>query len=156
VAIIVPKSKLKKLIITLKKKKLCIVVTNGCFDLIHKGHIEIFKKSKKLGDKLIVLVNSDNSIKRLKGSSRPIILLKDRLSLLTSIKYIDYIVTFNSLTPVDLYKAIKPNFLTKGSEYKIQKLAGEKIIRKFNGKIKLIKMLPGLSTTNIIEKIKKL
>lgn len=155
-AIIVPKSKLKKLIITLKKKKLCIVVTNGCFDLIHKGHIEIFKKSKKLGDKLIVLVNSDNSIKRLKGSSRPIILLKDRLSLLTSIKYIDYIVTFNSLTPVDLYKAIKPNFLTKGSEYKIQKLAGEKIIRKFNGKIKLIKMLPGLSTTNIIEKIKKL
>ena len=155
-AIIVPKSKLKKLIITLKKKKLCIVVTNGCFDLIHKGHIEIFKKSKKLGDKLIVLVNSDNSIKRLKGSSRPIILLKDRLSLLTSIKYIDYIVTFNSLTPVDLYKTIKPNFLTKGSEYKIQKLAGEKIIRKFNGKIKLIKMLPGLSTTNIIEKIKKL
>lgn len=155
-AIIVPKSKLKKLIIALKKKKLKIVVTNGCFDLIHKGHIEVFKKSKKLGNKLIVLVNSDNSIKRLKGRSRPIILLKDRLSLLTSIKYIDYIVTFNSLTPVDLYKTIKPNFLTKGSEYKIQKLAGEKIIRKFKGKIKLIKMLPGLSTTKIIEKIKKL
>lgn len=155
-AIIVPKSKLKKLITTLKKKKFNIVVTNGCFDLIHKGHIEIFKKSKKLGNKLIVLVNSDNSIKRLKGSSRPIILLNDRLSLLTSIKYIDYIVTFNSLTPVDLYKTIKPNFLTKGSEYKIQKLAGEKIIRKFKGKIKLIKMLPGLSTTKIIEKIKKL
>ena len=101
-------------------------------------------------------MNSDNSIKRLKGSSRPIILLNERLSLLTSIKYIDYIVTFNSLTPVDLYKTIKPNFLTKGSEYKIQKLAGEKIIRKFKGKIKLIKMLPGLSTTKIIEKIKKL
>ena len=76
---IVSKSSLNKLIKNLKKKKISIVVTNGCFDLIHKGHIEVFKKSKMLGDKLIVLVNSDNSIKRLKGKSRPIILLKDRL-----------------------------------------------------------------------------
>jgi len=75
---------------------------------------------------------------------------------LSSIKYIDYLVTFNSLTPVSLYKIIKPNFLTKGSEYRIKELAGEKIIKKFDGKIKLIKMLPGLSTTKIIEKIKKL
>jgi len=156
VARIVSKSSLNKLIKNLKKKKISIVVTNGCFDLIHKGHIEVFKKSKMLGDKLIVLVNSDNSIKRLKGKSRPIILLKDRLSILTSIKYIDYIVVFNSLTPVNLYKIIQPNFLTKGSEYKKGKLAGEKIIKKFNGKIKLIKMLPGLSTTKIIKKIKKL
>ncbi len=153
---VISNNKLKKLIKNLKKKKLSIVVTNGCFDIIHKGHIEIFKKSKILADKLIVLVNSDNSIKKLKGRSRPIVSIKDRLSLLSSIKYIDYLVTFNSLTPVSLYKIIKPNFLTKGSEYRIKELAGEKIIKKFDGKIKLIKMLPGLSTTKIIEKIKKL
>ena len=87
---VISNNKLKKLIKNLKKK-LSIVVTNGCFDIIHKGHIEIFKKSKILADKLIVLVNSDNSIKKLKGRSRPIVSIKDRLSLLSSIKYIDYL-----------------------------------------------------------------
>lgn len=145
---------LKKTIKNLKKKNLSLVVTNGCFDIIHPGHIKIFEESKKLGDKLIVLVNTDKSIKKLKGKTRPIISLKSRLKILSSIEHIDYLVAFDQLTPVNLYNIIKPNFLTKGSQYKIKELAGEKIIKKNNGKIKLIKMISKFSTSNIINKIK--
>ena len=143
--------KFKEILLDLKKK---IVVTNGCFDIVHYGHIKIFKKSKELGDVLIVLVNSDSSIKKIKGPNRPIISLKPRLNLLSSIKYIDYIIPFNHTTPTKLYQIIKPNFLTKGSQYKKKEIAGSKIIEKNNGKIKLIKMIPGISTSKIIKKIK--
>lgn len=145
---------LKKYIKNFKKKNLLIVVTNGCFDIIHPGHIKIFEESKKLGDKLIVLVNTDKSVKKLKGETRPIISLKSRLKILSSIEHIDYLVAFDQPTPVNLYNIIKPDFLTKGSQYKIKELAGEKIIKKNNGKIKLIKMISKFSTSNIINKIK--
>ena len=149
-------SKLKRKIKDLKKREKKIVVTNGCFDLIHHGHIKIFKDSKQLGDILIVLVNSDKSIKKIKGDKRPIISLKPRLSLLSSISYIDYVVPFDYLTPEKLYQIIKPNILTKGSQYRKSELAGANIISKNKGKIKLIKMISGISTSAIIKKIRNL
>ena len=100
------------------------MVTNGCFDIIHPGHIKIFKSSKNKGDKLLVLVNSDKSIKLNKGKKRPIIKLKDRIQVLSSIQFIDYLVVFNNKTPEKIISRIKPDVLTKGSSIKKQILQG--------------------------------
>ena len=105
---------------SIKSKK--VVVTNGCFDIIHSGHIEIFKKSKELGDVLIVLVNTDKSIKKNKGINRPIIKQEQRLKVLSAISYIDYIVPFDQLTPIKLYNKIKPSIVTKGKQYKVNQI----------------------------------
>lgn len=140
----------------LKKNNQKLVVTNGCFDILHPGHIKIFKSSKNSGDKLLVLINSDKSIKLNKGNKRPIQNLKSRIQILNSIKYIDYILVFDKKTPEKIISKIKPDILTKGSEYKKSQIAGNKIINKEGGKIKLIKMFKKYSTTNIIKKIKNL
>ena len=133
-----------------------LVVTNGCFDILHSGHIELIKQSKKFGDKLFLLINSDKSVKKNKGSFRPILNENIRLKIMNSIKYIDYIIPFDEKTPVNLYKKIKPQILVKGSQYKKSQIAGNKIITKNGGKIKLVKMIDKISTTIIINKIKNL
>jgi rfaE bifunctional protein nucleotidyltransferase chain/domain len=148
-------SKLDKILKdSIKLKK--VVVTNGCFDIIHSGHIEIFKKSKELGDVLIVLVNTDKSIKKNKGINRPIIKQEQRLKVLSAISYIDYIVPFDQLTPIKLYNKIKPSIVTKGKQYKINQIAGNKTINKNKGTIKLIKMVDNISTSKIIKKIQSI
>ena len=139
---------------SIKSKK--VVVTNGCFDIIHSGHIEIFKKSKELGDVLIVLVNTDKSIKKNKGINRPIIKQEQRLKVLSAISYIDYIVPFDQLTPIKLYNKIKPSIVTKGKQYKVNQIVGNKIISKNKGTIKLIKMVDNISTSKIIKKIQSI
>jgi len=146
---------LKKKFFNLKKRNKKIVMTNGCFDIIHAGHIKIFKESKKLGDILVVAVNSDRSIKKLKGNSRPFNKIKDRLSVLESIIYIDHILVFNSLTPKNIYQKLKPHIITKGSEYHKSEVVGSLSITKNNGKVILIKMLKNRSTSNLAKKINK-
>ena len=106
---------LQKLKNSLRSKR--IVMTNGCFDIIHSGHIEYLRKSKKYGDVLIVAINSDASVKLNKGRKRPIINLRDRIIILSELRSVDYIITFNSKTPKNLYKIIKPNIITKGQDY---------------------------------------
>ena len=140
----------------LKKKNKILVTTNGCFDILHPGHIKIFEESKKKGDKLLVLINSDKSIKLNKGNKRPILKLNDRISILNSISYIDYILVFKELTPEKILSKIKTDILTKGSEYEKSKIAGSKKIIMGGGKVYLIKMLKNYSSTNIIKKIKNL
>ncbi len=138
-----------------KLAKKSLVMTNGCFDILHAGHIEYLYKSRKLGDKLLIAVNSDKSVKLLKGSKRPIINFKDRIKILSSLVFVDFIIKFDSKTPDELYKIIKPNILTKGDEYKkISLIAGSKHVIESGGKVKLIKMKKNYSTTNIIKKIK--
>ena len=148
---------LKKKVTQLKLKKKIIVMTNGCFDIIHSGHIKILKKSKDLGDILIVAINSDKSIKANKGNDRPFNTLRDRLSVLNSISYIDYVLVFNTETPDKLYKYILPNILTKGAEYSRQKsnIAGGHHVMANKGKIIFVSMKKNLSTTNILKRIKK-
>tara|TARA_B110000008_G_scaffold146972_1_gene148609 strand:- start:116 stop:589 length:474 start_codon:yes stop_codon:yes gene_type:complete len=137
----------------LSKKSL--VMTNGCFDILHAGHIEYLYKSRKLGDKLLIAVNSDKSIKLLKGKKRPIINFNDRIKILSSLNFVDFIIKFDAKTPDRLYKMIKPNILTKGDEYKkINLIAGSNDVLKAGGKVKLINMKKNYSTTNIINKIK--
>ncbi len=155
-SIIKSRVKLNNILKKLKNENKKLVVTNGCFDILHSGHIELVKQSKRLGDKLFLLINSDKSVKKNKGNFRPILKENIRYKIMNSIKYIDYIVPFDEKTPVNLYKKIKPNVLVKGNQYKKNQIAGNKIITKNGGKIKLIKMIDKISTTVIINKIKNL
>ncbi|MEE2694802.1 MAG: D-glycero-beta-D-manno-heptose-7-phosphate kinase [Pseudomonadota bacterium] len=127
--------------------------TNGCFDLIHQGHIFYLKEARKRCDFLILALNSDSSIRRLKGKDRPIINQKDRSEVLQNFNFVDRIVIFNEKTPIDLIKKIKPNFIFKGDDYLVKEVVGHKEIKEWGGKVILIKCVKGKSTSNIIRKI---
>ena len=132
-----------------------IVFTNGCFDIIHRGHIEVLARAADLGDKLIVGLNSDVSIQKLKGKDRPIIQENSRAILLAALDFIDAIVLFSKETPLDLITTLKPDILAKGGDYKIDTIVGHKIVKENGGEVILIPFVDGFSSTNIINKIKK-
>lgn len=131
-----------------------IVFTNGCFDIIHSGHISYLAESKKLGDILIIGLNSDNSVKRLKGENRPINTQNDRAIVLSGLKSVDYVCIFEEDTPLNLILTIKPNVLTKGGDYKIEEIVGYEFLTQNNGEVVIIDFVDGKSTTNIINKAK--
>jgi D-beta-D-heptose 7-phosphate kinase/D-beta-D-heptose 1-phosphate adenosyltransferase len=131
-----------------------IVFTNGCFDIIHKGHIKLLKESKNMGEILIVGLNSDSSIKKLKGADRPINNQSNRFDVLSSISFVDYIIVFDDLTPYELIKKLKPSVLVKGSDYSIDEVVGHDVVKKYNGEVRLVKLIDNISTTNLINKIK--
>ena len=138
-----------------KKNGEKIVMTNGCFDLLHPGHIDYLKKAKKLGDRLIVAVNTDESVKRLKGSSRPINPVESRMQILEELECTDWIIPFEEDTPRALIAKILPDILVKGSDYKVEEIAGSKEVIENGGEVILIDYLDGFSTSSIIENIKK-
>lgn len=142
--------KLCSLVNKYNKQNKKIVFTNGCFDIIHAGHIKLLKEAKKQGDVLIVGINSDSSIRRIKGKERPIINQKQRAAILSAIKYVDHVVIYNELTPYKLIKKLKPHILVKGSDYKLNEVVGRSLVKK----VILVPILKGASTTNIINKIK--
>ena len=139
-----------------KKEGKKIVFTNGCFDLIHPGHLSYLLEAAHLGDKLIIGVNTDNSVRRIKGEERPINNEQTRLQLLAAMFFVDAVVLFDEPTPADLIEAIKPDILVKGGDYKIDGIVGAKETIERGGTVKVLNFLPGYSSTNIIEKIKKL
>ena len=131
-----------------------IIFTNGCFDLIHLGHLEILARSADLGDKLIVGINSDMSIKKIKGNSRPIIQEDSRAKQLAAIEFVDAVILFNEDTPYDLINFINPDIITKGGDYKKNDVIGNELMNKKAGKVVIIPLTQGFSTTSILEKIK--
>lgn len=131
-----------------------IVFTNGCFDLLHQGHIEVLAKASDLGSRFIVGLNSDVSVKLLKGESRPINNEKARALLLAAIAFIDAVVVFSKETPKQLIAEIRPNILAKGGDYKIKDIVGHDIVQKNGGKVISIPLTQGFSSTHIIEKIR--
>jgi rfaE bifunctional protein nucleotidyltransferase chain/domain len=132
-----------------------IVWTNGCFDLLHLGHIDYLSKAKDQGDILIVGVNTDASVKRIKKEGRPITDEKSRSIIMASLRFVDAVVLFDEDTPYKMIKLIQPDVLVKGSDYKAQDIVGYDIVEAHGGQIVTINFLPGYSTTNIEEKIKK-
>ena len=146
---------LKEIIKELKVQGLKIVFTNGCFDIIHRGHVEYLKRAKRLGDILIIGVNSDKSIKRIKGNKRPLTPLKSREYILDNLKPVDIVIPFDEETPIKLIKIIKPPVHVKGGDYKDEDLPESKVIREYGGIIKIIPLTKGFSTTNTIRKILK-
>ena len=128
--------------------------TNGCFDLLHTGHISYLKSAKQKCDLLILGLNSDESIKKLKGKNRPIVEQKDRVEILSSFPFVDKIVVFEEATPIKLIKKIKPNVIFKGKDYKKEDVVGFYESKKWQGKVILIDFVENKSTTNLIERIK--
>jgi rfaE bifunctional protein nucleotidyltransferase chain/domain len=139
-----------------KKNSKKIVFTNGCFDLIHPGHLSYLLEAASLGDQLIVGVNTDSSVRKIKGQERPINEEQSRLQLLAALFFVDAVVLFDEPTPADLIEAIKPDILVKGGDYQIDGIVGAKETIERGGTVKVLNFLPGYSSTNIIEKIKKL
>ena len=135
----------------LKLKERKIVFTNGCFDLLHSGHVSYLEAAKKFGDILIIGLNSDQSVRSLKGENRPINSQSERAYLLAALEVVDYVVIFEDDTPYELIKLVQPNILVKGSDYKGKKIVGEDIAEE----LKLVEFLEGKSSTNIIKKIKQ-
>ncbi len=131
-----------------------IVFTNGCFDLLHLGHVEYLKKAKSLGDRLIVAVNSDASVRKLKGEHRPILPEFERLALLAALSCVDWVVSFEEDTPEPLLNLLKPDVLVKGGDYTETQIVGHEIVKSYGGKVLPLSFIPGRSSTQIIEKIR--
>ncbi|MBI4708562.1 MAG: D-glycero-beta-D-manno-heptose 1-phosphate adenylyltransferase [Candidatus Omnitrophica bacterium] len=151
-----PLSKLEKIAASLRKKGKKIVFTNGCFDILHYGHVMYLERAKKSGDILIVGVNSDSSIRKIKGKLRPIVNENDRIRVISGLQSVDYAVLFKENTPLNLITAIKPDVLVKGADWSKNNIVGADFIKSYGGKIKTINLAKGRSTSSIIEKIGKL
>lgn len=130
-----------------------IVTTNGCFDIIHAGHVRYLKQARELGDILIVCLNSDDSVKRLKGPSRPLNAENDRAEVLSSLCSVDYVIIFGGDTPIKILEQIKPDIHVKGGDYTEETLPEAKIIKEAGGRVEFIPLVEGRSTTNIIKRI---
>jgi rfaE bifunctional protein nucleotidyltransferase chain/domain len=132
-----------------------IVFTNGCFDILHLGHVDYLEKARNLGDKLVVGLNSDSSIKKIKGPGRPVLDESARSRILASLSFVDAVILFSEETPLDLIRALKPDILVKGNDYVAENIVGAEFVKSYGGSIKTIDLIQGYSTSGIINKIKK-
>ena len=146
---------LTRIIVQLKAKGKKIVFTNGCFDLLHYGHVQYLAAAKNKGDILVVGLNSDASVKRIKGRRRPLIPEMDRARIIAALESVDYVVLFNDDTPLKLIKLIKPDILIKGADWKKNNIVGSDQVITGGGRVFTIKIAKGRSTTNLIKKIVK-
>lgn len=137
-----------------KKNDFKLVFTNGCFDILHVGHIRYLNEAKALGNFLVVAVNSDASVHKIKGPSRPIQNESDRAEILAALAAVDAVVIFNEETPLEIIKAIQPDVLVKGGDWPINKIVGHELVQARGGLVKSLKFVEGRSTTDIIERSK--
>jgi rfaE bifunctional protein nucleotidyltransferase chain/domain len=140
---------LHKILDALKKRKKTIVFTNGCFDILHAGHVKSFETARSRGDVLVVAINTDASVRRLKGSKRPIVDENNRAKLLAGLASVDFVTFFDEDTPEELIKELRPDILVKGGDYKLDEIAGRQYVKK----VVRVPLVKGISTTKIIEKI---
>jgi rfaE bifunctional protein nucleotidyltransferase chain/domain len=134
-----------------QKKKKC-VFTNGCFDLLHQGHVSYLEKARKQGDLLIVALNSDASVQRLKGSERPLNHLEDRLEVIAALESVDAVTWFEDDTPLELIQLLRPRVLVKGGDWKVEQIVGASEVMSWGGKVRSIQYIQGKSTTQLIAK----
>lgn len=144
---------LEKIASRLHNNRKRLVFTNGCFDLLHYGHVKYLEQAKQKGDTLIVAVNSDSSVKRIKGNARPVVNEKDRLSLVAALESVDYVFLFNEDTPLKAIKKLKPDILVKGSDWRKQDIAGGDFVLNSGGKVLTVKLVKNRSTTDLVKKI---
>jgi rfaE bifunctional protein nucleotidyltransferase chain/domain len=147
---------LKKLIAGQRKKGKKIAFTNGCFDILHPGHVAYLENAKKKADILIAALNTDSSVRRLKGYPRPICSLRDRQRVLSGLGCIDYVTSFSEDTPAEIIGYLKPDIIIKGADYKTRDIAGGDIVRKYGGKVMRIKYIKGYSASALVKRIVKL
>jgi rfaE bifunctional protein nucleotidyltransferase chain/domain len=138
------------------KKEGKVVFTNGCFDIIHLGHVDYLEKARNLGQKLVVGLNTDASVQRLKGKTRPITDEKSRARVMASLSFVDAVILFDEDTPLELISYLKPDILVKGNDYTVETIVGADVVMKNGGKVETVPLVNGYSTSNVIEKIKQL
>jgi D-beta-D-heptose 7-phosphate kinase/D-beta-D-heptose 1-phosphate adenosyltransferase len=147
------RKELLKIIKNLKSKGKRIVFTNGCFDLLHLGHVRYLEEAKSLGDILVVAVNSDSSVRKLKGPKRPILPEADRTEILSGLECVDYITIFNEPDPLKLITSLKPDLLVKGGDWAREQIVGREVVENSGGELLIIPFIKGSSTTNVIDTI---
>ena len=150
------RTEIREICVKLRQQGKTIVFTNGCFDIIHAGHVTYLENAKVLGDVLVVGLNTDDSVRRLKGSGRPVNNEQDRALVLDSLRFVDYVTLFNEDTPYELIQEIKPDILVKGGDYTPETIVGADIVMQYGGKVVVIPLVKGKSTSGLIEKLKKI
>jgi rfaE bifunctional protein nucleotidyltransferase chain/domain len=146
-------SELSSKVIELKAQGKRVVTTNGCFDILHVGHVRFLQAARSLGDVLVVGLNSDASVKRLKGPTRPVIGQDDRAEILSALACVDYVCIFEEDTPVEFLKGVRPDVHAKGADYKPSDLAETPVVEALGGQVNIIELVPGKSTTSIVRLI---
>ncbi len=152
---VVSQQELKKRIQSWQSNGQKVVFSNGCFDILHLGHIDYLEKARAFGDKLVIGLNSDDSVRVLKGTNRPVNLQEARARMLAALSFVDGVTVFEEETPQELIDYLLPDVLVKGSDYKVENIVGAKSVIANGGSVETIDLVNGYSTTNIIEKIKK-
>lgn len=150
---VISRSELPKLIRRLRRQRQRIVFTNGVFDILHRGHVDYLTRGKRYGDVLIVGINSDASVRRLKGKSRPLQRQADRAAILQTLRPVDYVVIFGQATPIQLIKLIRPDILLKGADYKLSDIVGADEVRSWGGRVVRMRLTPGRSTSELIRSL---
>jgi rfaE bifunctional protein nucleotidyltransferase chain/domain len=137
----------------LRKKGKKVAFTNGCFDILHVGHVRYLREAKKTADVLVIALNSDSSVRAIKGEKRPLMPENERAELLAALEFIDFVTIFEELTPLELINYLKPDILIKGGDWPEEKVVGREEVKKWGGRVAIIPEVAGKSTTNIVEKI---
>ncbi len=138
----------------LKAERRSVVFTNGCFDILHRGHVDYLSKARAMGDVLVVGLNTDASVRRLKGPSRPVVDQDDRAVVMAALAVVDYVCLFSEDTPLELITAIVPDVLVKGADWPIDKVVGREVVESAGGRVQAIEFVPDRSTTSIIDRIR--
>lgn len=146
---------LKEILLRLQAGGKKVVFTNGCFDILHYGHVKYLEDAKKKGDVLVVAVNSDSSVKKIKGDNRPVTRERYRLATIASLASVDYVLLFKEETPLKIIKLLKPDILIKGADWEKKKIVGRDFVSSYGGKVTTLKLIKGCSTTGLIKKIAK-
>jgi D-beta-D-heptose 7-phosphate kinase/D-beta-D-heptose 1-phosphate adenosyltransferase len=152
---ILDRSTLKNKLEALRKEGKKIAFTNGCFDILHVGHVRYLREAKKAGDILVLALNSDSSVRAIKGEERPLVSEEERAEVIAALEFIDFVTIFPESTPLELINYLKPDILIKGGDWPEDKVVGRDEVKKWGGRVAIIPEVEGKSTTNIVEKIKK-
>ena len=149
---LIPRTQIASLCNRLRRQAKTIVFTNGVFDIIHMGHVHYLSKAKAMGDVLIIGLNTDASVRRIKGPGRPINRQSDRAGVLSALEFVDYVVYFSEETPARLIRQVRPDVLVKGADYLVSEIVGADFVTSYGGKVKRIALLPGRSTTRLMSR----
>jgi rfaE bifunctional protein nucleotidyltransferase chain/domain len=144
---------IKSIVARFRARRKKVVFTNGCFDILHVGHIRYLRKAKSLGDILVVGLNTDRSVRQIKGEKRPIVPQKDRAEVLAALEFVDYVVLFDEPDPFSLIEKVRPTILVKGADWPKDKIIGRDVVEKAGGRVVRIPLVPGASSTGVIERI---
>jgi len=150
---VVGRKELSEILGRLKLEGKKVVFTNGCFDILHRGHVACLEQAKRFGDVLVVGLNSDESVRRLKGPGRPFLGQEDRAAVLSALCCVDYVCIFERDTPLDLIVELRPDVLVKGADYRESEVVGAKEVSSWGGEVRLVELVPGVSTSEIAKRI---